>query len=226
MSALALFRHPVSRVLSGRARWLPVLAWSALAILVAVLSRRQDHAVYVALSRGFGAVSMPLVVFAVFGLVCPEGTVVAAARPLVFLGAPARRAAVSIMLTVALVSAVVCAALGAAVVAIAHGPKDPSLGADLLTTAAVGALGGAAYAGYFSFGSAYFGAHARGIFLVMDVMLGGFGVGAVLTPRAHVRALFGGDLAGRLSPRGSYLALAVMLVLFLLLSTLRSRSRR
>jgi len=226
VSALAVFRHPLSRVVSGRWRWLPIVAWSALALIVAFLSRRQDHSVLVALTRGFGAVSMPLVAFGALGLVSPEGSVVAAARPLVFLGAPARRAALSVVLTGALVSAFVCALLGVAVVAIAHGPKDPPLAPDLLTSAGIGALGGAAYVCYFSFGSTLLGAAGRGAFLVGDVLLAGFGAGAILTPRAHVRALLGGQLAAHLSPRASYAALGVMLALFLALTALRAGPRR
>ena len=226
MSSLSLLRHPFARITGARGKWVPVLAWALLAVFVALLARRTDHAVESALARGFGAVSMPLLVFAVFGLVCPEGTLAGAARPLVFLGAPARRAAFAVASTVVGVSALVCAALAALVVVIAHGPTDPPLGADLLASSVVGALGGAAYAAYFSFGSSLFGTAGRGIFLVADLVLGGLGVGALVSPRAHVRALFGGPLAAHVSLRGSSIALAVMLVVFVLLATLRSRQKR
>ncbi len=225
MSTLALFRHPMSRVLGAKLRWAPVLAWCLLSAFVALVARRQAHPVDAALARGFGAVSMPLLVFALFGLVCPEGTLTGAARPLLFVGAPARRAALVVAVTVAGLSALVCAVLAVVVVAIAHGPTDPPLGGDLLASAWIGALGGAAYATYFSLGSALFGKAGRGIFLVVDLLFAGFGVGALLTPRAHVRSLFGGTLAAHLSTRGSSVALAVMVVLFLLLATLRSRPR-
>lgn len=221
MSALAAFRHPVARVVRGRTRWLPVLAWSVLAVLVAVLARRQDHAVFVALSHGFGAVTLPLVAFAVLGLVCPEGSLGAAAKPLVFLGASARRASLAVVLTAALVGALVCAAVAALVVVVAHGPTDPPLARDAAQSAAIGALGGAAYVAYFSFGSAILGASGRSVFLVADLLLAGAGVGAILTPRAHVRSLFGGELAGHLAPRTSFVALAILLAVFVLLVVAR-----
>jgi len=226
MSSLSLLRHPFARIAGARGKWAPVLAWALLSVFVALLARRHDHSVDSALSRGFGAVSMPLLVFALFGVVCPEGTLSGAARPLVFLGAPARRAAFAVASAVVGLSALVCAVLAALVVVIAHGPTDPALGPDVLVSSLVGALGGAAYAAYFSLGTALFGTSGRGIFLVADLVLGGLGAGALASPRAHVRALFGGPLAAHFPLRGSSLALAVMVVVFVLLATLRSRQKR
>lgn len=225
MSTLALLRHPLSRALGARVRWAPVLAWVLLAVFVALVARKSEQAVYLALSRGFGAVSMPLLVYAMFGVVCPEGTLVGSARPLVFLGAPVRRATFVMGVAVVGLSALVCALLAVLVVGIAHGPTDPPLGNDLATSALVGALGGAAYAAYFSLGAAVFGRTGRGIFLVIDLLFAGFGAGALLTPRAHVRSLFGGTLAAHVSPSASSMVLGVMIVVFLLLASLRNRSR-
>ena len=117
MSSLSLLRHPFARITGARGKWAPVLAWTLLSVFVALLARRHDHSVDSALSRGFGAVSMPLLVFALFGLVCPEGTLSSAARPLVFLGAPARRAAFAVASAVVGLSALVCALLAAVCVA-------------------------------------------------------------------------------------------------------------
>jgi hypothetical protein len=222
---LALFRHPFSRLGSARVRWAPIAAWSLLSVLVALLARSKDHGVDMALARGFGSVTLPLVAFTCFGLVCPEGTLPEAAQPLIFVGASPRRAALTLLTTVLGLSAALSALVGAVVVLVAHGPSSAPLAADLVPTIGVSALGGATYAAYFALGTALFGKNGRGVFLGLDLFGAGLGVGSLLTPRAHLRALFGGRLAAGLPPRKSSLVLLGMLALFSLLAFVRSRRR-
>lgn len=222
---LALFRHPFARLGSARVRWAPIGAWSLLSILVAILARPKAHGVDMALARGFGSVTLPLLAFTCFALVCPEGTLTEAAQPLVFVGASRKRAALTMLTTVLGLSAALSALVGAMVVVIAHGPGSSPLVADLVPTVGISALAGAAYAAYFALGTALFGKNGRGVFLGLDLFGAGLGVGSLLTPRAHLRALFGGRLAAGLPPRSSCLILLGMLVLFSTLAFVRSRRR-
>ena len=112
------------------------------------------------------------------------------------------------------ISAVLGGLLAVAVSALAHGAADPPLARDLVVSAEVGALGGAAYAAYFVLGAS-FGARGlgRSVLLVVDWLFGvGRGASAVLTPRAHVRSLLGGMAPLDMTARGSFVALAVIVV--------------
>jgi hypothetical protein len=225
MSFFALLAHPLGRVVRARGAAFPVLAWALFAVFVAALARPHTTPVFDALTKGLGAVSLPLVAFALFGLVCPEGTIAAAARPLLFVGAPHARARVAVLVALVGTTALVAAVLGATVVLVAHGHADPPLGRDVAVSAGVSALGGAAYAVYYALGAALFGASGRGTFLVLDLVLGGLGAGAILTPRGHVRALFGGAHVVDLSARGSSIVLVLMLLVFGAAALARRSSR-
>ncbi len=218
-------RHPITRVTSARLRLLPALAWGALALLAAGVARSQPQAVSRALGGAFGGLALPLLALSCLVLVCPEGTLVEAGRPLLVLGATARRAALTMGLAVVGLAALGAGAVGALVVCVAHGPTDPPLAMDVATSASVAALGGAAYASYFTMGSALFGRHGGSALFVVDFLLGSMGVGALFTPRAHVRALFGGALAAHVTPRLSSVALVAMVLVFLGIAAWRSRPR-
>lgn len=221
---LALLRHPLARLRSARMRLLPVLGWALLSVGGAAATRLQGasgHAVDRAVRGTFGPLLLPLLALACVGLVCPEGTLEEAARPLVSLGAPRRRAALALGLTAMGLAAASAGLLAALVVVIAHGPADAPLVADLVSTAGVSALGGAAYASYFMMGSTYLGRAGGGVLFVVDFLAGSLGAGALLTPRGHLRALLGGPLAAHLAPRVSSVLLVVLALVFLAVATSR-----
>ena len=222
--SLTLPRHPLARLRSARLRLLPWLGWALLAVGGAVATRLQggsSHAVDHAVRGTFGPLILPLLALACVGLLCPEGTLAGAARPLALLGAPRLRAALTHGLAVITLAAASAGVLGALIVAVAHGPPDAPLLVDLPSTAGVAALGAAGYASYFMMGSAFLGRAGGGVLFVIDFLAGGFGAGALLTPRGHLRALMGGPLAAQLSPRVSSVALVVMAVVFLALASSR-----
>ncbi len=220
----ALVRLPLARVASARLRWLGVLPWALLAILSAVVLRARGGTsnVDAALLRSFGPIALPLLAYAASGLVLPSGSLAASAAPLVFLGAAPRRAALAIAATGSLVAGLLGGLLAAIVVVLAHGSADPPLLGDALRSFGVGALGGAAYGAYFSFGATFLRGQGRSVLLVLDLILGGYGAGALFSPRGHVRALLGGSLAAELTPRTSSVILIAMGLFFLGLASLRS----
>jgi hypothetical protein len=125
-----------------------------------------------------------------------------------------------------LASAVVAGVVGAVVVLIAHGPADPPLGRDAFTCLWVSALGGAAYAALFAYGASFGSRGAgRAVVLALDWVLGGETTAGVLTPRAHVRSLLGGEPAAMLPGRASALGLVLLTLFYALLALRRARSR-
>jgi hypothetical protein len=194
---LALARLPIARLTRTPRAWLPVFAWSALAVAAALVNRSEHlpHGADRALLGVFGSIALPLVAYAVVGGALGGDGLRRAGRPLVAFGAPPARAAFAIVVVTTLLTAVLGAALGALVAALAHAPDDPPLAMDALTTAWTSALSGAAYASLFCFGAAIGARGAgRGALLALDWIVGsGSGAGAFLFPRAHLRNLHGGD---------------------------------
>jgi hypothetical protein len=187
-----------------------IVAFAATAVLVAVYSRWTGNPTGASrVLRGtFSAFSLPLLCFTVVGATFGEGGIGRNLRALAFVGAPkssgARAAVVTAMAACALVSSVVALA----VCVIGHGADDPPILQDAVHTFGIGALGGAAYGGYFSLGSA---AWLRGVLLALDwIAAAGAGVGALVTPRGHVVALLGGSRCAELSPRVSSIALVIL----------------
>ena len=121
------------------------------------------------------------------------------------------------------VSAAISALLAVLLVLITGSPNP--LAFDLLTSAWIGGLGGAAYASLFCFGAS-FGKHGggRAVFLILDWIVGSdSSVGAVLTPRGNVRNLLGGAAPGELSQQVSAAVLVALVVFFTLLAARRVR---
>lgn len=219
-----LARLPLARLTRARRGWLPPLVWSALALGFAALVRGRAHAADHALLGVFSTLALPLLVFGIVAAALGGESVRGAVRGLTAFGAAPARASVTTLVVAMAASALLGAALGAGVAAIARGAGDPPLARDIAVSAATGALGGASYAAYFGFGST-FGARGGGriALLVVDFVLGGAGVFALVTPRGHVRNLLGGDAPLGLAGRTSLAALAVLAALYLALAALRSR---
>ena len=171
----ALARPPLTRLLRGRRAWLGVAAWSALAFVFAVAARERgsargaDHV----LIDTYGALALPLLSYVIVGAALASKSLRASTAALVAFGAEPVRAAAAAIAVAAASSAVVGAFVAAAVAAVAHGIADPPRLHDAATSAYVGALGGAAYAAWFSLGAS-FGRRggARVLLLVVDWILG------------------------------------------------------
>ncbi len=207
-----------------------ILACAALALASAIAVRHvaSAHGASDALVGAFGALALPLSAYAVVAATLGGEGVARAVRPLVSFGASPFAAAFSAVVVAVVASAILGAVLGAAVAAVAHGSADPPLARDLVTSSWIGALGGAAYAALFAFGSS-FGSHGggRAFALVLDFIVGsGVGASAFITPRAHVRNLLGGRAPLDVSQRDGVVALAVLVVVFCGLAVLRARRGR
>jgi len=217
---------PLARLTRTPRAWIPVLAWAALALVSSVvLHRTGASATGGALQAIFGGFALPLLTFTMVGAVLGGDGLTRATRPFVAFGAPPRVIAVATIAVAALASALVAALVGGAVAALAHGSSDPPLARDVLTSAWVAGLGGAAYAAFFSFGAS-FGKRGggRAVALVVDWVLGSTsGAAGLLTPRAHVRSLLGGDAVMGLSGRASAIALVALVVFFVALAAARTR---
>jgi hypothetical protein len=212
-----LARIPALRLLRTPRAWLPIAAWALLAIVIALAAKSRgtttgaDHVM-----RGaFAFLVLPLVSYGVVGATLGATGLRRGIRGVVALGAAPRSAALASVGVAIVSSAVLCGVLGALVCALAHGPQDPPLGSDLPASLWVAALGGGAYAAYFSLGSAIGKGTMRGVFLAFDWIIGGgAGVGALITPRGHVTSLLGGPLCADLSQRASSMMLVVLLVMY------------
>lgn len=220
---LALFGLPLARLARSPRGWISVALWILLALGSAQLARAAHSGVYRALGGAYGGLALPLVVFGVTGVVLGGRGLPEAVRPLVGFGARARDAALATLTTAAAASALAGGLVGALVCAIGHGPSDPPLAWDMLQSAGITALGGAAYAALFAFGSTFARGAGRGVVLGIDFLMGGSGTGALLLPRGHVRSLLGGDAVLELSGRVSTGALVVIALAFAGLAVLRSR---
>jgi hypothetical protein len=214
---LVLARIPALRLVRSPRAWLPIVAWAAFAVVLAVSAHARgsttgaDHVM-----RGaFSFLVLPLIAYGVVGATLGTTGLRRGIRGVVALGAPPRSAALASVLVAVGVSALLAGVLGAVVCALAHGSGDPPLASDLVTSLWISALGGGTYGAYFSAGSAIGKGAMRGVFLALDWIIGGgAGVGALVTPRGHVTSLLGGPLCADLSQRTSSMLLVVLLVAY------------
>jgi hypothetical protein len=223
----ALARPPLARLLRTPRALLTLGAWCLLAVGFALAARIRGsaHGADHTLVGAYGALVLPLLAYALVGAVVGARSLAASTAPLVSFGAPpARAAAVAIGVAVA-----ACAALGAVLAAlvalVAHGADDPPAAADALASAYAGLLGGAAYAAWFAVGAS-FGRRGGGrtVLLVADWLFGvGHGATALVTPRAHLRNLLGGDSPMGWPGRASTAALVGLALACALLAVRRAR---
>ncbi len=209
----ALLRVPSARLARLPRSSVPVLAWSALAIGAAIVSRNgADHV----LRSTFGFVALPLLVYALVGAALgPSGALRGSLRGSVALGGAPRSAAFATVLFSVVASAVAAAVVGALVCALAHGETDPPLASDLPATAGIACLAGAAYGAYFCAGAAIGKGTMRSVFLAIDWFIGARGgLGSVFTPRGHLASLLGGPLAFELPRKTSSLLLLLLVAIY------------
>jgi hypothetical protein len=224
---IALARPSIARLLRGPRAWLGVAAWCALAFVFAMAARARGsaHGADHVLIDTYGALALPLLAYVIVGATLASQSLRASASPVVAFGAPPARAAAAAIA----VAVVTCAAIGAvtaaAVALVAHGIADPPPLRDAAVSAYVGALGGAAYAAWFTLGAS-FGRRGGGrvVVLLLDWILGASsGAAALVTPRGHLRNLLGGVPPMDLSQRASAAALALLVVGCALVAIRRSR---
>ncbi len=214
---LLLARIPALRLARSPRAWLPIVAMTLLAIVVALSTRARgtttgaDHVM-----RGaFAFLVLPVVAYGVVGATLGGSGLRSGIRGVVALGAAPRSAALASVVVAITMAAAACGVLGALVCALAHGSQDPPLVVDMATSLGIGALGGGAYAAYFSVGSAIGRGAMRGVFLALDWIVGGAsGAGALIMPRGHVTSLLGGPLCADLSQRTSSLMLVALLLAY------------
>ena len=227
---IALARLPFARLARTPRAWVPIAGWVALAFVAAGVAHRlgsADAASHV-LVGPFGAIALPLFVYAIVSATLGGEGLTRASRSLVAFGASPARAALAQVAVAVVASAVLGALVASAVAALAHGSADPPVAGDAGTSAWIAALGAAAYAALFCFGST-FGARGAGrtVALVLDWALGAGGSAvALVTPRGHVRNLMGGAAPLELGQRASSAWLASLTVVFILLALARSRRAR
>lgn len=223
---LLLARVAALRLLRTPRAWLPIVVWALLAIVVAVAARSSGSTTGAShtLRGTFSFLVLPLVSFAVVGATLGRTGLRQGIRGVVALGAAPRSAALASILVAVITSALLGAVLAVMVNVVAHGAHDPPLGSDVFATSWIGALGGGAYAAYFSAGSAIGKGTMRGLFLAFDwIVGGGAGVGALITPRGHVTSLLGGAACAELTQRASSVALLLILASYTLLALLLVR---
>ncbi|MCC6552362.1 MAG: hypothetical protein IT372_04980 [Polyangiaceae bacterium] len=167
---------------------------------------------------------VPLVTLALAADAAARDRLSAAAWPAARFGAPRRAVALGITAAAALACAAASALLALTAVLTSHAPGAPPLLRDALTCAWIGALAGAAYAGWYSLASTFLRrGRARLVPLLADLFLGGTaGIAAALFPRSHAINLLGGPAPLSLPPQSSAALLALTALTLALAAALRS----
>ncbi len=222
---IPLARLPFARLVRAPRALFSCVLWLGLAVALALFekSRGESHAVDHVLPDAYGGLVLPLVVFALVGAVVVGTSLRSSIHPMTAIGASGSRAAMASIVVVALISALVCGGVGAALVPIS-GAMAP-IRADVIASGWVSALGAASYASFFVFGTS-FGKTGTGrmILLVIDWVLGSAGGPLeILTPRAHLRNLLGGAPLGHVSQTASAITLGAIAVLCMLIAVRRAR---
>lgn len=218
-----------ARITRTRRGWLPLIAWGALAVAFAIVTRtvgRSGGASHL-LVGPFAQIVLPLSAYGIVSAVFAGTGMRASQRGIVALGARPSRAALASVIVATATSALAVGVMAVLVCSIAHGPADAPLVRDAPITFGVAALSGAAYAAFFCVGSGIGRGAMRSVFLVLDLLLGvSSGVGSVFVPRGHVTSLFGGGACFELSRRASSGCLFAILAISLLATVLLGRGRR
>jgi hypothetical protein len=225
----ALARLPLARIVRCPRQWVTTGAWFALSVGFAIAARADSwaHGADHVLVSVYGGISLPFMAYTLVRAAFGERSMVAATAPLVSFGAPPWRAALACLGVAAAAAALMAAVLAAVVALVAHGSGDPPRVGDALVSAYVGGLAGAAYASWFTLGSAM-GRRGGGrlLLLGLDWLLGSFGgPTALATPRGHLRNLLGGPCPSNVAERTSAVALVILAAVCALLAA-RGAQRR
>lgn len=168
---------------------------------------------------------IPLYCFALTSAVCQGLGLREAAWSVARFGAARRDVALGFVLLLVASSFVGGLLLASLAVLSAFGAASRPLGAELFTSAWIGALVAAAYAAWFAWGSTFLSrGRGRWIPLVCDALFGaGTGTLAAFFPRSHARNLLGEIGPTHFSQPQSCVALLVMLFVLVFFSMVRSR---
>jgi hypothetical protein len=219
----ALFQVPLRRGLSPRRALLPLTGLVLVALVVARLARENAHPADTELLETVGPAVIPLLGFALARATLAGQSLATAGEPLVFFGARDRAAATAHALVAALLAALASALVTVVALLAVHAAPG-----DVIRSSAIAAVAGATYAALFTAGAS-FGRRGGGAIFVLaaDAILGsGDGAFAALTPRAHLRSLFGGVPPLDLGPRASFVALATLVAFAFLIIAARTRRPR
>lgn len=167
----------------------------------------------------------PLTIFALAADAADRTALREAAWPAARFGASSHHVALGIALATALAAALVGALLAVVVAAAARGPGAAPFVRDVLISGWIGALTGAAYAGWFSLGATFLRRGlGRFVPLAADFLLGGsVGVVGALLPRGNAVNLLGGPSPLGLGQPASAGLLALSAVLLALAAAARCR---
>jgi hypothetical protein len=214
------------RRLAARRPVLALVLGSALAVAAAVIevSIAGAGAADRALWATFRLI-VPLTTFALVADAADRNQLRDAAWPAARFGVACRDVALGIAAAAALASAIAAALVAAVSVAVAHAPGAPPLLRDMLVSGWIGALTGAAYAGWFSLGGTFLRRGlGRAAPLVADLLLGGSpGVLGALLPRGNAVNLLGGPAPLGLAQPASAALLVLSAVLLALAAAIRCR---
>ncbi|MFT3768631.1 MAG: hypothetical protein QM820_24560 [Minicystis sp.] len=199
---------------------------AALVVVAGIIERRVGSAGAVdrALAATFNLV-VPLVAFALMTEASGRDRLRDAMWPAARHGVARRDVALGAIAASATAAAALSALYAVLTVAVAHGPGNPPIATDALTSAWVAALAAAAYTGWFAIGST-FGRRGRGRWapLVLDFTVGAStGLVGALLPRANAASLLGGAAPLGLPQGTSSLILAASAVVLTGLAALRCR---
>ncbi len=167
----------------------------------------------------------PITIFALAADAADRTALRDAAWPAARFGASSHHVALGIALATALTAALVGALLAVVVVAAAWGPGAAPFIRDMLLSGWIGALTGAAYAGWFSLGATFLRRGlGRFVPLAADFLFGGSaGVVGALMPRGNAVNLLGGPSPLGLGQPASAGLLALSAVLLVLAASARCR---
>jgi hypothetical protein len=167
---------------------------------------------------------VPLIAYAAVSRACLRGRLDLAVSQLARHGVSRRGAAVGLLCAVMVPVASLSAGLSGTAALLAHGALTSFTLADAVTSAWIGALAGAAYVAWFGVGSLWGKkGGGRSLALLVDAVLGSTAsLVALPWPRAHVRALLGGELAHGLPEWKSTCALYVLTGAYLVFCAVRS----
>jgi len=202
--------------------WLPALLALFGTAVAALLERKfaPFGAADRALSGAGLGVALPLLAYALLDAGLGNQRLRRCLEPIARHGGDVRAAGAGALAAFCVVLAFAGALLAAVAVLAARSMGDPMLGRDLAASVWIGALAGAAYAGWFALGST-FGQRGGGRkwVLALDFVLGATsGVLALPWPRAHVRNLLGGAPPFDLGQGAASLGLLAMTALTMLVA--------
>lgn len=210
---LSLFTAHLRRFVRSRRALALAIGWLLFAVVLGLSAGAKSTGVRNALSISLVGTALPFLSYAAISGVVGEKGLGAVVWSFSLMGMSRLRAAVSLVLASLALGALLGLLSAAIVVVLGHSAMDPPLARDLLTTAWVGALGGAAYASLFLLGASFWKGAGRGVLLAIDWVLGGSGFFALLLPHGHLRSLFGGEAAFEVSQRTSSLLLLALTLL-------------